>query len=213
MALTVCWAAKGGSGTSVTVAAMALVAGPDTLLIDLAGDLPDVLGLPAGAGPGIGDWFGSDAPPAAVDDLAVAVSDDVRLVPAGVGPIGVSDERSARRWVELAEHLAARTGTVLVDGATSPPPQLLASAHRSLLVTRLCYVALARAARATMRPSGVIALVEAGRVIQPRDVTATLRVPLVATIHVDPAVAQLVDLGLLATNVPRHLRRSLKDAA
>ena len=44
--ITVCWAAKGGSGTTVVAAAMAIAAPTPTLLIDLAGDVPAVLGVP-----------------------------------------------------------------------------------------------------------------------------------------------------------------------
>ena len=59
--LTVCYAAKGGSGTSVTAAALALTT-PGSLLVDLDGDALDVLGLPCGTRPGIVDWL-SPRPP------------------------------------------------------------------------------------------------------------------------------------------------------
>ena len=47
-----CWALKGGVGTTVVTAALGLTlnrAGHDVLLVDLAGDLPATLGLPASA--------------------------------------------------------------------------------------------------------------------------------------------------------------------
>ena len=55
--ITVCWAAKGGSGTTVVAAAMAIAATTPTLLIDLAGDVPAVLGIPEPDGPGVFDWL------------------------------------------------------------------------------------------------------------------------------------------------------------
>ena len=59
--ISVCWAAKGGSGTTVVAAAMTIAATSPTLLIDLAGDVPAVLGIPEPDGPGVFDWLASDA--------------------------------------------------------------------------------------------------------------------------------------------------------
>ena len=74
MAVTVCWSAKGGSGTTVVAATLALASPTDSLLIDLDGELPAVLGLPEPAGQGIADWLACDAPPRALGDLAVEVN-------------------------------------------------------------------------------------------------------------------------------------------
>jgi len=57
--MNVCWSLKGGSGTTVVAAGLALAVarrGGRPLLIDLAGDLPAVLGV-EGAGPGITGWW------------------------------------------------------------------------------------------------------------------------------------------------------------
>ena len=61
MTLTVCWSAKGGSGTTVVAAALALGSPTDSLLIDLDGELPAALGVPEPSGQGLSDWFASDA--------------------------------------------------------------------------------------------------------------------------------------------------------
>ena len=55
--VTVCWAAKGGSGTTVVAATIALACPTDSLLVDLDGELPAVLGLPEPAGQGVADWL------------------------------------------------------------------------------------------------------------------------------------------------------------
>ena len=81
MAVTVCWSAKGGSGTTVVAATLALATATDSLLIDLDGELPAVLGLPEPAGQGIADWLACDAPPRALADLAVEVNGSTQLVP------------------------------------------------------------------------------------------------------------------------------------
>ena len=56
-----CWSAKGGVGTTVVAAALAVRMArrepPGVLLVDLAGDLPTVLGCPEASGPALVDWL------------------------------------------------------------------------------------------------------------------------------------------------------------
>src|SRR5437764_7426251 len=68
--LVACWSVKGGSGTTVVSAALALsvaATGHDALLVDMGGDLPAALGIPEPEGPSLADWLaagdgvGSDA--------------------------------------------------------------------------------------------------------------------------------------------------------
>ena len=63
----ICRSPKGGVGTSVVAAALALRhahAGHPTVLVDLAGDQPDLLGVAPSSSLGIGDWAaeGDDVP-------------------------------------------------------------------------------------------------------------------------------------------------------
>ncbi|MFM8972286.1 MAG: hypothetical protein ACKOOG_06530, partial [Actinomycetota bacterium] len=53
------WSPKGGSGTTVTAVAAALVAAREApvRLADLAGDVPAVLGLANDPGPGLTEWM------------------------------------------------------------------------------------------------------------------------------------------------------------
>ena len=85
----VCWSVKGGSGTTVVAASLALTysrrgAAP-VLLVDLAGDLPAVLALPEPEGPGAADWLAADADVAAqaLERLCVPVVDGLELIPSG----------------------------------------------------------------------------------------------------------------------------------
>ena len=62
--IDVYWSAKGGVGTSVVAAATALMSAADgvaTLLVDLDGDQPAILGLASSSGPGVGDWLDAGA--------------------------------------------------------------------------------------------------------------------------------------------------------
>ena len=204
--LTVCYAAKGGSGTSVIAAAIALSCA-DAVLVDLAGDAPGVLGVDTAGAPGATDWLGADVDASALLDLAHPVTASLRLVPRG----GASPQADAERWAELAEWLDSRDGPSVVDAGTGDPPvPLCEAASRVLLVTRPCYLALVRARRSTTRPDGVIVVSEPNRALGHGDVAVTLGVPVVARVHVHPAVARCVDAGLLATSLPRDLVRELR---
>ena len=90
--LIACWSVKGGSGTTVVAAALALLLGRSVsegavsegavsegvVLVDLAGDIPSVLGLAEPSGPGLIEWLAA-GPEVASDALS-------RLVlPAGAG--------------------------------------------------------------------------------------------------------------------------------
>jgi len=59
--LVACWSVKGGVGTTVVAASLALLlarrVGPGVVLADLAGDGPAVLGLPEPDSPGLAGWL------------------------------------------------------------------------------------------------------------------------------------------------------------
>ncbi|MEZ5168106.1 MAG: hypothetical protein R2695_17075 [Acidimicrobiales bacterium] len=83
--LTVCWSPKGGSGTSVVAAALAVStasAGRECLLVDLGGDLPALLGL-AEEGDGVADWLAAscEVPVDALRSLEVEVAERLRFCP------------------------------------------------------------------------------------------------------------------------------------
>ena len=208
--LTLCWAAKGGSGTTVVVAAIGLSIEPPALLVDLDGDLPSVFGLAEPSLPGVHDWVLSDATPSRLIDLAIPVVSGVSLVCAGLARAPAD----AERWQTLGAALGENAATVVVDAGTgSPPGALLNAADRSLLVTRACYLALRRAVTLEVRPSGVVLVEEPGRALRRRDVEAAIDAPVAATIALDPAVARAVDAGLLAARLPRLIQRELRNAA
>jgi len=206
--LTVCWAAKGGSGTTVVAATLALSPGP-ALLIDLAGDLPAALGVPDPAGPGLHDWAGSTAEGERLGAIEIDVAPDTRLVAAGTRrPI------ASERWELLAERLRGDRRRVVVDAGTGdPPPALLRAADRAWLVTRPCYLSLRAAARQVARPTGVVLIEEPGRALGVSEVEVALGAPVVASLLVDPAVARAVDAGLVVSRLPGAYRRRVGAAA
>jgi MinD-like ATPase involved in chromosome partitioning or flagellar assembly len=212
--LVACWSCKGGAGTTVVAAALALShAAGGALLVDLAGDLTVVLGLEADdGGPGLAGWLaaGPDVPVDALSRLERAVAPGVGLLERGEGALDPG------RADVLASLLAADDRLVVADCGTAPGGAALAvaaAASRSVLVTRACFVALHRARRAPLHPSGVVLVAEPGRSLGRRDVEVTLDAPVVAVVEDDPAVARAVDAGLLRSRLPKALVRELRGVA
>jgi MinD-like ATPase involved in chromosome partitioning or flagellar assembly len=213
-----CWSVKGGSGTTVTAAALALRLARSTapvVLADLGGDVPAVLGRPDPSGPGIADWLaaGHGVAPDALDRLAIDAAPGLSLLAAGgatTTTAGVADGERLVAALSALPHRAAVVDCGLIDGDVALG--VAASSSRSLLVVRPCFLALRRAINAPVRPSAVLLVAERDRTLAAADVEDVLGVP-VHEVPCDPGVARAVDAGLLAGRVPRVLDRALRDAA
>lgn len=215
--LIACWSAKGGSGTTVVAAALAAVIARSSpvgsLLVDLAGDAPAVLGLPEPSGPGLAGWLGAGAtvPTDALARLELGAGHGLGLIPAG-GPL----PEAPGRGEVLAAMLAADARPVVADCGsvpTGPALAVAAAAAHSLLVLRPCYLALRRAVQSPLRPSGVVLVEEVGRAIGRREVEQALGVPVRAVVAHEQRIARAVDAGLLAGRLPGSLTRSLRRVA
>lgn len=207
--LTAYWAAKGGAGATVLAAAHALVAATHraTVVVDLDGDLPAVLGVDATDRPGVAEWLraGPDVPTDALDRLLVPVADDLSLLPRGIGAL---DEARA---AVLGRLLAGSPREVVLDAGTRPghaARAVVREADRSVLVTRACYLALRRLHGIGLAPTEVVVVREANRALGGDDITAAVGVPVRTTVGVDPGIARAVDAGLLAARLPRGLARA-----
>jgi len=142
--------------------------------------------------------------------LVPADAPGLSVLPAGAG--GAGDGRAddlVTALSGLGPPVVCDCGTLRDDAEVS----VAAGATLSLCVVRPCYVALRRALRAPVRPSGVVLVTEPGRSLGRRDVENVLGAPVRAEIELDPLVARAVDAGLLATRLPRGLHRALRDAA
>ena len=212
--LVCCWSVKGGVGTSVVAATLAILTaqrGEEALLVDLAGDQPALLGVDS-AGPGLGDWMeaGEDVAVDALRRLEIAVVPKLSLLASG------GTEHTQLDADRLAVALALDQPARADDGRRSrcrragrfTGPAVITSAGRSVLVTRACYLALRRARDL---PAGidhrVVLVEEPGRALGRRDVAHALGVDSVCHISWDPAVARAVDAGTLAARIPGPLRR------
>ena len=220
--VTLCWAAKGGSGTTVVAAALALSSARPSLLVDLDGEIPAVLGLPEPDRPGVAEWLASDASADHLAELLIDIGPRSWLLPWQAATFDRRHEivtvDHGARWATLGDWLHDWSNQwgcdVTIDiGTRVPPEPLAARADRSLLVTRPCYLSLRRAVRSAVRPTGVILVDEPGRGLGQRDIEHALGVPVEAVVGLDPSVARAVDAGLLASRLPRVMTRALRRAA
>ena len=216
-----CWSVKGGVGTSVVTALVALQLARQrpTWLVDLVGDLDGVLGVAEPAGPGVSDWLGSEAELdwETLTRLATPVAPNLGLVHRGGGDLG-----SRSRVEPLAELLADDHHDVVVDcgvvvgdhvDVDGPAPVLAKTATLSLLVLRRCSLALRRARDLPVTPSGVVLVDEPGRALRRRDVESVVGAPIRAQIPFDPALARMIDAGSLAARPPRGALRCVRSVA
>ncbi|MDD9368506.1 MAG: hypothetical protein PV358_00180 [Acidimicrobiales bacterium] len=224
--LVACWSVKGGAGTTVVAASLALLLARDTVagvvLADLAGDAPAVLGLAEPASPGLAGWLaaGPRVPADALARIEVEAAPGLGLLPRGDGDLQADGagvvaallDRSARPAVVEGGRLAHPAHGADSSTGSMAATAIIGRAHHSLLVTRPCYIALRRASQSPLRPTGVVIVNEPGRVLSSADVQGVIRAPIVAQVELDPKVARLVDAGLLSGRLP-HSLAPLRDAA
>ena len=213
--MIVCWSVKGGSGTTVVASTLALVHAEKSprgaLIVDLAGDVPAVLGLAEPNGIGISEWFAQNENSSrmALQSIAIQATANLQLISRGSGQINAT-----ANFAELSASLATFDLPVVVDaGCGVVPTELLARASTSLLITRPCYLSLRRAAQLNVAPTGVVLINEPGRALGKRDVESVIGAPVIAEITFDATISRAVDAGLLASRLPGMLAKQLSVAA
>ena len=228
------WSPKGGVGTSVLAAAVALAVArdgrgaglhaagpagadqPDGRLLDLTGDQPAVLGLGADPELGLGDWLavGPDAPRDALERIGVAVTTGLVLLPRGAAIAGAP----AAAGTALATAVRDGRSAVVADCGTAAAPAtraLAQAADTTLVVLRPCYLALRRAVHDGLLAvtDGVVLVDEPGRALGTKEVTEVLDLPVVAQVPLKAEIARAVDAGVLVTRIPAALERPARRLA
>ena len=218
------WSPKGGSGTSVLAASVALVLarGPAAgcRLADLDGDQPAIFGLGAEPELGLLDWLaaGPEAPTEALDRLAVEVAPGVALLPFGGPASPLTARPAAEAGAALAVALRDGPVPVVADCADAADPATRAIAEvadATVVVVRGCYLALRRAVRAPAlaRTVGAVLVEEPGRSLSRREVCDVLGVPVLARVPFREQVFRAVDAGVLPARLPDALARAAADLA
>ena len=215
--MIVCWSVKGGSGTTVVAAALALVLAQrhetGARLIDMSGDTPSALGMSEPESEGIAEWLSAtDRPGAeALNNLMLPVTAHLGVIPRGrniILPSLVNPDRLRDLALVIAE---SQIPTIVDAGSGLATIPILQHATRSLLIIRPCYLALRCASVLTTKPDGIIVITEPGRALGAHDVESVVGAPVLAEIPFDPAIARAVDAGLLAGRVPTLLAKHLAD--
>jgi hypothetical protein len=190
---------KGGNCTTVTAAAFAMHQasnGIRTILVDLCGDQPAVLGLAEPQGPGINDWLAEDSNATLNDllSLGTVINNNVLLLHRGSRFV-----TGEPRWSDFAELMSSDNGYVVIDAGTDYlPDDLRLAVHHITLVIRPCYIALRRAAHQT-RPTDVFAINEPERALTVKDIGHVLGVPIHAEVPHSPVISRAVDAGVFPT--------------
>lgn len=209
---TVFYSPKGGNCTTVTAAARAIVSAAahrresPTVIVDLGGDMPAVLGINEPDSPGVNEWLSEQCRLTAHDLVAAAapVAPGLSLVHRGSPFV-----EGRPRWGELAALLG--THDIVLDAGTGwLPPEVTAAARETVLVTRPCYMSLRRAVRLP-RPTHVYAVDEPHRALGVDDVGHVLGVAPVR-IPWDTAISRAVDAGLLVQRAEQLFAASLAPA-
>lgn len=214
--LIACWSSQGGSGTTVVAAALSLLLArnqpPGSVLADLTGDAPAVLGSSAPDQPGLAGWLaaGEAVPADALARLEVEASSGLGLLHRGDGPLEAS---RARVLGSLLDHshrqVVADCGNLAVNRACPAAQEVARAATHSLLVIKPSYLALSHASESPVRASGAVVVLGCRRLMGRNDVERAVGAPVVTQIPEDPAVANAVDAGLLSGTLPRTLARGL----
>ena len=208
--MIVCWSVKGGVGTTLVASVLALALGRSNgsaVLADLGGDSATVLGIDVDQSkPGLRQWLtsSSEVPLDATRRLTIEVMPELDLLPPGpvASPVVNAVQASRLREAFTGSNLVVDAGVPRSDEATA----LIASATKSVLVMRACFLAIKRASQSDLRADGFVLIDEAGRSLDTRDVEDVLGVPNLATINWDASVARLVDAGRMKSRLPRSLR-------
>ena len=216
------WSPKGGSGTSVVAAAMALVSAgrQETRLADFGGDQPAILGLTpspsttvaAGSSEGLTGWLaaGPSTPTECLDEMSVPVVSGLALLPRGfdIGADRLPEDAGAALSVALRD-----CGIGILDAGPSRGGDhgagfaAIEVADAALMVIRPCYLALRRAVAdpRLARSAGAILVEDPGRALDASDVAAVLGVPVVGRVPVRAEIARAVDAGVLRDRLPNPL--------
>lgn len=203
---------KGGTGTSVVAASLAIVSSSSspTLLVDLAGDQAAILGLPQPP-IGLSDWA-NGMTYREFDEIVSLCHDNLYLAPTGTFDF---ETLNANAWDRLLRALSLKHSegcNIIVDlGRADIPLALRKIVDTCYLVTRPCYLALRRAVDLETAFSGVIVVNEPDRVLTSRDVESVLKLKCVAEIPYTSEISRRVDSGLLKSRLPMALQSVLSQ--
>lgn len=209
-------APKGGVGTSVVAASVAVESAKNTptVLVDFGGDVAQILGVDTTDRHGVNDWLAAsgDVGVESLNHLEIEVAPNLVLMPRGSSATHMVP---VERATQLVHGLNSNDRTVIADvgvfsGTADPRSIVCVTGDRTTCVIRACYLALAKFKDMTVLVDDVVEIEEPGRALRTIDIEAVVAMEVSARIPYDPAIARLVDAGLLQRRMPRALRRNVR---
>lgn len=201
---------RGGVGTSVVSAAIAVLAARDqsrlTYLVDLTGDHTDIFGL-AHVETGLDDW--TTQADRRLTDLALEINPKLRLVPSRVA---LDATVSLDGLVTALEQLRHDAHIVIDAGRLDLTDSLRELRPTHFLVIRPCYLALRATVSSSRTWDGLVIVRPPDRVLTTRDVVNVTGLPAIAEVDMSADVARAVDAGVFGSRLPAALERSLRPA-
>ena len=157
---TIFMSSKGGNCTTVTATAFSLIAasrGLPTVLIDLCGDIPSVIGTPEPSTAGVNDWLAEDSTldAEALVKLGTPVSPGLVVVHRGARFV-----QGQPRWSDLAAAMSTLPMNIVIDAGIGYLPDELRNGKADVtMVVKQCYLSLRRATQLS-KPTNVIVIRE-----------------------------------------------------
>ena len=201
---------KGGSGTSVVAASLAIASSSSTptLLVDLAGDQAAIMGLPEPP-VGLSDWV-KGMTHHDFDEILITCNENLQLAPSGSSAIEIL---STNAWNKLARAVTKKEAdgcNIVIDfGQANLPLAFDKLIHTHYMVTRPCYLSLRRAVNLDQRFSAVIVVQEHDRVLTTSDVESVMKLKCAAEVPYSSDISRRVDSGLLKSRLPLLLHAAL----
>jgi cellulose biosynthesis protein BcsQ len=215
-----CWSPVGGAGTTTVVVALAhgLASTTPVRVVDLAGAVPAVAGLPDDGITGVADWLrvGADAPAGALGSVAVAAAERLDVLPRGAAtlPLAADPDAVVLAGVFIAA-LRRGPGIVVLDAGRADAPlteSVVAASDVRVVVVPTTYVALRCALRDPL-VAGAHAMVvvdDQRGTVPVRAVERVLDREARAVVPRTRAIANVVDAGVVLTRPPEGLARGLR---
>ena len=215
------WSIKGGVGTSVSAAAVAIRLADeerDVVLVDLEGDQPALLGMMSSEADihGLGDWLRGETES---DDI-VALCEQVKPGMVQDGSVWSDCRKLLRRGADIADNTdpqkivdalscLAQSHDVIVDGGLDRlcvRSLITGPHHTAVCVLQPCYLALSRAPTVIGPYDEILLVVPPGRALRKSDIMAALGANNVERIPWDPRVGRAVDAGTIVSMLPPPLQ-------
>ncbi len=188
----------------LAIAAMKNSPSTRTILVDLGGDIPAILGMDEPS-IGLSEWI-SQPSMHDFDDVLIEAAPGLSVLARGRALLPESRSGAWSRAILELSSRCAQGSMIVVDAGREPiAHDWKPHVTRTLLIVRPCYLALRRARLAESSFDGVVAVTEPDRVLTVADIGSVLGVDVVAHVPMTGDIARRIDAGVTLTRPPKQL--------